>query len=73
MASGLLPEGGGGYRYSNSDPITGQAAWFDLRVSIELATGDARTEPYFEPIGAGGQPPSPKKIAFGAEFRSTTR
>ncbi|MEM9629275.1 MAG: molybdopterin oxidoreductase family protein [Pseudomonadota bacterium] len=73
LISELLPEGGGGYRYSNSDPITGQAAWFDLRVSIELATGDARTEPYFEPIGAGGRPPSPKKIAFGAEFRSPPR
>ena len=21
-----------GYRYANADPITGQAAWFDLRV-----------------------------------------
>ena len=28
----LLPEREGGYRYSNSDPITGQAAWYDLRV-----------------------------------------
>ena len=24
-------------RYSNSDPITGQAAWFDLRVRIRKA------------------------------------
>jgi anaerobic selenocysteine-containing dehydrogenase len=32
----LLPEKGGlGHRYSNSDPITGQAAWFDLRVRLE--------------------------------------
>ena len=28
----LLPEQRGGYRYSNSDPITGQAAWYDLKV-----------------------------------------
>ena len=30
----LLPEKGDGMRWSNSDPITGQAAWFDLRVKI---------------------------------------
>jgi anaerobic selenocysteine-containing dehydrogenase len=33
----LLPEREGGYRFSNSDPITGQAAWYDLRVKIEKA------------------------------------
>jgi Fe-S-cluster-containing dehydrogenase component len=43
LISELLPEGGGGYRYSNSDPITGQAAWFDLRVSIEKADGAGET------------------------------
>ena len=69
LISELLPEGGGGYRYSNSDPITGQAAWFDLRVSIEKADGDAKTEPFFEPVGTGTQKPSPLKVAFGAEFR----
>ncbi len=31
----LLPDRGGGYRYANSDPVTGQAAWYDLRVRIE--------------------------------------
>ncbi len=31
----LLPPKGDGLRWSNSDPITGQAAWFDLRVKIE--------------------------------------
>lgn len=69
LISELLPEGGGGYRYSNSDPITGQAAWFDLRVSIEKADGDTKTEPFFEPVGSGTQNPSPAKVAFGAEFR----
>ena len=33
----LLPAQAGGYRYGNSDPVTGQAAWYDLRVSIEKA------------------------------------
>ena len=36
----LLPERDGGYRYSNSDPVTGQAAWYDLRVRIEKAPAD---------------------------------
>ena len=42
----LLPARGDGLRWSNSDPITGQAAWFDLRVRIEKVprtpTGAAR-------------------------------
>ncbi len=33
----LLPPKGDGMRWSNSDPITGQAAWYDLRVRIEKA------------------------------------
>ena len=53
----LLPEREGGYRFSNSDPITGQAAWYDLRVSIEkVAAGEAHeTSPRFEPL----KPPVP--------------
>ncbi len=38
LISELLPEREGGYRYSNSDPITGQAAWYDLRVRVEKAS-----------------------------------
>jgi len=65
----LLPEQG--ERRSNSDPITGQAAWFDLRVSIEKAEGDAaHAEPFFEPLGAKAQKKSPTKLAYGAEFRT---
>jgi len=69
LISELLPKGGGGYRYSNSDPVTGQAAWFDLRVRIEKAEGAPGTEPLFEPLGRGGLPPAPDKLAYGAEFR----
>jgi anaerobic selenocysteine-containing dehydrogenase len=43
LISDLLPEREGGYRYSNSDPITGQAAWYDLRVRVEKAD-DQTTE-----------------------------
>ena len=38
----LLPPRGDGYRWANSDPVTGQAAWFDLRVRVErVAPGTA--------------------------------
>ena len=69
LISELLPKGGGGYRYSNSDPITGQAAWFDLRVAIERAENTGETEPMFEPLGHDSQPPSPEKLAYGVQFR----
>jgi hypothetical protein len=32
----LLPEAQG-YSHANADPITGQAAWFDLRVRVRKA------------------------------------
>ena len=41
LISELLPEREGGYRYSNSDPVTGQAAWYDLRVRVEKASDQA--------------------------------
>jgi anaerobic selenocysteine-containing dehydrogenase len=50
LISEELPGGAG--RVSNSDPITGQAAWFDVRVRIEkVSPGDTPvTEPQFEPL-----------------------
>ncbi len=33
----LLPPKGDGLRWANSDPITGQAAWFDLKVNLTKA------------------------------------
>ncbi|WP_170553068.1 molybdopterin oxidoreductase family protein [Ruegeria atlantica] len=48
----LMPPKGDGMRWANSDPITGQAAWFDLKVKIEKAEapGDAESQPEFDPI-----------------------
>ncbi|MBO9423125.1 molybdopterin oxidoreductase family protein [Labrenzia sp. R4_1] len=46
----LLPPKGDGLRWSNSDPITGQAAWFDLRVRIERAEPPPESQPAFDPI-----------------------
>ena len=53
----LLPPKGDGLRWSNSDPVTGQAAWFDLKVKIEKAEQTAQTRPDFpaqtSPVGKG--------------------
>ena len=53
----LLPAKGDGLRWANSDPITGQAAWFDLRVKIEKSTAPPESQPSFDalisPVGQG--------------------
>jgi len=47
LISELLPAKGDGLRYSNSDPVTGQAAWFDLKVRIERVGPQDHAEPVF--------------------------
>ncbi len=47
LISELLPDRGDGQRHSNSDPVTGQAAWFDLRVKIERVGPRDHAEPAF--------------------------
>ncbi|MTH61903.1 molybdopterin oxidoreductase family protein [Paracoccus litorisediminis] len=53
----LQPARGDGLRWSNSDPITGQAAWFDLRVKIERVEPQTECDPHFDaiasPVGRG--------------------
>ncbi|RMF39289.1 MAG: formate dehydrogenase [Alphaproteobacteria bacterium] len=63
----LLPEQPDGQRWSNSDPVTGQAAWYDLRVRIEKAQPASRTEPAFAPQKSP-VPPAPHELAFGKEW-----
>lgn len=68
----LLPPDRAGRRYSNSDPVTGQAAWFDLRVRLVpcAPTEQGLTEPRFalvKPLPHFA--PAPARLAFGAEFR----
>ncbi|WP_375267019.1 molybdopterin oxidoreductase family protein [Planktotalea sp.] len=46
----LMPPKGDGLRWANSDPITGQAAWFDLRVKIAKATTPSESQPAMPPI-----------------------
>ena len=64
----LLPPKGDGLRWSNSDPVTGQAAWYDLRVRVEKTAppADAASQPetgtQASPVGQG-----PATIRFGHE------
>jgi hypothetical protein len=65
----LLPPKGDGQRYSNSDPITGQAAWYDLRVNIEKAEQPPeRSYPQFEtqnnPVDA-----APENVEYGKDWK----
>ena len=46
----LLPPKGDGLRWANSDPITGQAAWFDLKVRIEKTDPPSESQPSLPPI-----------------------
>ncbi|MEM8654211.1 MAG: molybdopterin oxidoreductase family protein [Pseudomonadota bacterium] len=46
----LLPPKGDGLRWANSDPITGQAAWFDLKVRVAKADAPSESQPAMKPI-----------------------
>ncbi|UWR33380.1 molybdopterin oxidoreductase family protein [Sulfitobacter sp. W027] len=61
----LLPPKGDGLRWSNSDPITGQAAWFDLKVHIEKTDAPAEAQPEI-PAQRSPVPPAPQDIAWKA-------
>lgn len=51
LISELLPAKEGNAPITNSDPITGQAAWYDLRVRIsKAAPGEVGTWPSFEAL-----------------------
>jgi anaerobic selenocysteine-containing dehydrogenase len=68
----LLPPDRNGKRYSNSDPVTGQAAWFDLRVRVRKCGPDEDdlTEPRFDRLRLPpGMDEAPARVSFGAEFR----
>ena len=67
----LLPAKGDGMRWSNSDPITGQAAWFDLRVRIEKAAVDepAVSWPQFDTLPRmNGQDAPDATLRYGLEW-----
>jgi anaerobic selenocysteine-containing dehydrogenase len=68
-----LPPRADGRRYSNSDPVTGQAAWFDLKVRLEkCAPGEVGTTaptfaPQVPPPGVAAHP-RPRILKYGARF-----
>jgi len=67
LISEELPQQSDGSRYSNSDPITGQAAWYDVRVRIyKAAEGEPeQTSPQFTPMKKyPGMKDAPKWLAY---------
>jgi anaerobic selenocysteine-containing dehydrogenase len=72
VISELLPEGDGGYRYANADPVTGQAAWYDLKVRVEKVDPVEAGETWPRP-GAMKRldqlPEPPGVLRFGEAFR----
>jgi anaerobic selenocysteine-containing dehydrogenase len=68
--------GGGGARISNSDPVTGQAAWYDVRVRIYPAAADEPkvTWPQFAAMppapGSAGQQPRWRAYFAGGKGRT---
>ncbi|AUB82368.1 sulfite dehydrogenase subunit SoeA [Candidatus Thiodictyon syntrophicum] len=52
LISEELPADASGGHYSNADPVTGQAAWFDVRVRVYKAGADEpkETSPQFPPM-----------------------
>ncbi|WP_088347548.1 MULTISPECIES: molybdopterin oxidoreductase family protein [Rhodomicrobium] len=63
----LMPEQPDGMRWSNSDPITGQAAWYDLRVRLEKAAPEDASEPAFPELDSP-VPEGPYQVAYGKEW-----
>ena len=64
----LLPPRQDGMRWSNSDPVTGQAAWYDLRVRIEKAEPGEAAEPQFAVVAQPEPEPHPEVLRYGQEW-----
>ena len=63
LISDITPRGD----YANADPVTGQAAWFDLRVRITKVAGETMSQPQFPVLPRGEVNESP--LRYGADFR----
>ena len=64
LISDITPRGD----YANADPVTGQAAWFDLRVRIERVEAVDEAAPRFEPLELGQANDAP--LRYGAAMRT---
>jgi len=63
LISDLTPRGD----YANADPVTGQAAWFDLRVAIRKADTAGMSAPQFTALSFDAA--SNRPLRYGAELR----
>jgi len=54
--------------YGKAEPVTGQAAWFDLRVGIARARGGEESLPQSAPVDDAK--PDPRSLRYGAMFRN---
>jgi len=70
VISELLPPRSDGYRYANADPVTGQAAWYDLKIRLMKCTPAEAgvTEPQFPAVQAPLPAPA-KTLRYGSFFR----
>jgi anaerobic selenocysteine-containing dehydrogenase len=65
LISDITPRGD----YANADPVTGQAAWFDLRVAIRPLHAQAgESAPQFAPLAYAEADERP--LRYGAAFRN---
>ncbi len=73
LISELLPPDGDAAARSNSDPVTGQAAWYDLKVRVRpAARGESGAWPTFDaPAGRGDGLPATLRYATHAPKRLT--
>ena len=68
LISDITPHGD----YANADPVTGQAAWFDLRVSIRKADAPRdETQPQFAALAGASASDTP--LRYGADLRTGAR
>ncbi len=73
LISEELPAHAAGEHVSNSDPVTGQAGWYDVRVRVYRAEEgeEPRTFPQFDPIRP--YPGEPKRKSWLAYFAGRSR
>ncbi|MGH8030731.1 MAG: molybdopterin oxidoreductase family protein [Arenimonas sp.] len=62
LISDVTPRGD----YANADPVTGQAAWFDLRVRIAKTEPVEESQPQLAPLADRGATDAP--LEYGARF-----
>src|SRR3546814_5071064 len=65
LISDVTPKGD----YANADPVTGQAAWFDLRVSIRPAADVALGESQPQLAELAYSEADERPLRYGARFR----